>query len=90
MVYFAWLVLHNKILTADNMAKKSWGCNPICFLCFCLPESADRLVTNYNFTKALWQALAPELNLPPYNLLSSLGGPVDCVIHLATGNSIFK
>jgi hypothetical protein len=26
---FAWLVLHNRALTTDNMAQKNWPCNPI-------------------------------------------------------------
>jgi hypothetical protein len=31
--FFAWLVLHERVLTANNMAKKSWPCNPNCSLC---------------------------------------------------------
>jgi hypothetical protein len=34
--FFAWLALHNKILTTDNMAKKNWDCNrfvPFAFVC---------------------------------------------------------
>jgi hypothetical protein len=87
MQFFAWLALHNKILTTDNMAKEIWDCNPICPLCFCMPETADHLLTKCNFSKALWCALAPRLNLPQYNLLNSLGGPLEWVYHLATGSS---
>jgi hypothetical protein len=30
--FFAWLVLHNKVLTTDNMSKRNWSCDPICSL----------------------------------------------------------
>jgi hypothetical protein len=85
--FFACLSLHNKILTADNMAKKNWDCNPICPLCFCMPETANHLLTKCNFFEALWRALAPRLNLPQYNMLNSLGGPLEWVCHLAIGSS---
>jgi uncharacterized protein YaaW (UPF0174 family) len=49
-----------------------------------MPETADHLLTKCNFTEALWQALAPGLNLPQYASLSSLGGPVDWVIRFAS------
>lgn len=25
--FFAWLAMHNKVLTADNMMKKNWSCD---------------------------------------------------------------
>jgi hypothetical protein len=32
--FFAWLMLHNKVLTAENMLRKNWHCNQTCRLCF--------------------------------------------------------
>jgi hypothetical protein len=43
--FFAWLGLHNKVLTADNMAKKYWNCDPYCSLCFCKNETTSHLLT---------------------------------------------
>jgi hypothetical protein len=40
--FFVWLVLHNKVLTADNMAKKHWNCNPLCSFCLCISETFYR------------------------------------------------
>jgi hypothetical protein len=31
--FFAWLILYDKTLTAENMLKKGWPCNHICSLC---------------------------------------------------------
>ena len=36
----AWLLLHDRCLTADNLAKRGWPCNPICSLCHIHPETA--------------------------------------------------
>jgi hypothetical protein len=52
--FFAWLVLHNKALIADNMSKRNWPCNPSYSLCFCLPKTTDHLLTNCNYVEALW------------------------------------
>lgn len=30
---FAWLTYHNRILTADNLARRGWHLPSICFLC---------------------------------------------------------
>jgi hypothetical protein len=86
--FFVWLVLHNKILTADNMAKKNWNCNPTCALCYCMLETADHLMTKCNYSEALWQTLAPKHSLPSYNCLSPLGGPVDWVLHLCSSGVV--
>jgi hypothetical protein len=37
--FFAWLVMHNRVLTAENMLTKNWSCNPICSLCTCMDET---------------------------------------------------
>lgn len=33
--FFAWLALHEKTLTTDNLAKKNWPHEPNCSLCYC-------------------------------------------------------
>lgn len=62
--FFAWLALHGKAQTADNLVKKSYPCNPICALCYCMEETADHILSQCNFTEAAWCELA-ELIQPP-------------------------
>jgi hypothetical protein len=57
--FFAWLTMHDKILTAENMVKRNWDCNPMCPLCLCINESTDHLLTKYNFAEAAWNLFAP-------------------------------
>jgi hypothetical protein len=84
--FFVWLAMHNKMLTADYMIKKNWECDPICSLCFCLPESADHLLTQCNYTEALWQIFAVRHSLPGYNVLIATGGPVGWVRHFISSH----
>jgi hypothetical protein len=39
--FYAWLVFHNWVLTADNMLKRNWPCNQTCALCLCSTETID-------------------------------------------------
>jgi hypothetical protein len=64
------LALHNKTLTTDNIAKKSWPKNPLCSLCYCEPETAHHLLAGCNYTEALWNITAAHFNLLNY---ASLG-----------------
>jgi hypothetical protein len=73
--FFSWLVMHDRVLTADNMAAKNWPCNPICSLCYCLPEITSHLLTQYNFTEASWNIIASHFSLPQCSVLASMGGP---------------
>jgi hypothetical protein len=56
--FFAWLAMHNRILTVDNIIKNHWECNPTCSLCYCLPETVDHLLAKCNFVKAVWNIIA--------------------------------
>lgn len=62
--FFAWLPVHGKVQTADNLAKKNYACNPICPLCYCIPETTEHLLLQCNFTEATWRELAAKLRLP--------------------------
>jgi hypothetical protein len=52
--FFAWLVLHNRALTVDNMLKKNWPCNPLCPLCYCQQETTEHILLQCNYVEALW------------------------------------
>jgi hypothetical protein len=71
--FYAWLVLHNRALTADNMSRKNWPCNPTCSLCYYMPETSEHLLNKCNYVEALWQALAHRLQLPRIRLLMNKG-----------------
>jgi hypothetical protein len=39
--FFAWLLVQSKLLTADNLSKRQWPCDPICSFCSQEQETAD-------------------------------------------------
>jgi hypothetical protein len=84
--FFAWLAMHNKPLTADNMMKRNWECNPECPLCFCQHETASHILTECNFTEALWRAVSLKHGLPDYNHIP-LGAPIEWVRFMSAGGT---
>ena len=54
---FIWTVLHNGILTADNLRKKGWALPSRCPLCTCAEETVDHLLLFCDFTKDVWKAM---------------------------------
>jgi hypothetical protein len=73
--FFGWLAMHNKVLTADNMLKKNWPCDPICSLCFCMEEITPHLLTSCNFSEVVWNIVATNFNLPNFSSMSAARGP---------------
>ena len=52
--FFAWLMVQSKLLTADNLIKRQWPCDPICSLCSQEQEMADHLILQCCFAKEVW------------------------------------
>jgi hypothetical protein len=52
--FFAWTLLHQKILTAKNLIKRWWPNDPICKLCGLEPEMPQHLCKDCNFTRETW------------------------------------
>ena len=50
-------MLHNGILTTDNLRKKGWALPSRCPLCTSAEESADHLFLFCDFTKEAWKAM---------------------------------
>jgi hypothetical protein len=44
---------------------KSWPCDPNCSLCYCIPETGDHLLTECNFSEAVWDRVTQDLLLHP-------------------------
>lgn len=81
--FFAWLVMHNKALTADNMAKRNWPCEGNCALCYCIPKTTPHILTRCNFTEALWNKVALFYQLPGFQALAASDGPTQWVRTIA-------
>jgi hypothetical protein len=59
---FFWLVVRNKILTRDNLKKRSWIGSTDC--CFCGgDESIDHLFFHCPIAKYMWRVIQVALNL---------------------------
>jgi hypothetical protein len=50
---FAWVVLHGKILTADNLTIRGWPHDPIFKLCRIHPEIVQHLLLDCSFSTAV-------------------------------------
>ena len=61
--FFAWTLLHKKILTANNLPKRHWPHDPICKLCGCEPETPTHLCKDCFFSKQVWSILKQWLGL---------------------------
>jgi hypothetical protein len=85
--FFAWLVLHGKILTADNTLKRNWACNHSCSLCLCMNETSDHLILGCNFSEAVWNVVAARFQLPGYHDLPIRQGPGACVTAIISTGS---
>jgi hypothetical protein len=87
--FFTWLIMHehDKAPTTNNLSKKKWSCNPHCPLCFCLPETAEHLLTQCNYVEALWDSTTPRYNLPFYANMCIHGGPIQWVRKLLHGGT---
>jgi len=56
--FFAWLLVQSKLLTADNLNKRHWPCDPVCSLCSQEQETAEHLILHCCFAKEVWQLMS--------------------------------
>ena len=71
--FFAWMLLHKKILTANNLVKRHWPNDPICKLCGNDPETTTHLCKDYTFTKQVWFVLKSWFGLSFIDTISTNG-----------------
>ncbi|KAJ4769913.1 hypothetical protein LUZ62_054170 [Rhynchospora pubera] len=50
---FMWLMMHNRILTKENLSKKGWQGNTYCIFCGQL-ETCDHLFCNCSYMQHIW------------------------------------
>ena len=68
--FFTWLLIQEKVLTADLMQQRHWPCNPVCQLCKLEPETATHLCLHCPFAqqvRELVQAWTNDLIKKPIN-----------------------
>jgi zinc-binding in reverse transcriptase len=53
---FLWMVLHNKILTKDNLIKRGWSGDTSCAFCT-FKESVDHIFFNCTFITEFWDKI---------------------------------
>jgi hypothetical protein len=56
--FFTWLLVQNRILTADNLSVRNWPCNPMCPMCDQHLETADHLCLQCVFAQGVWVLVA--------------------------------
>lgn len=72
---FAWILLQQKILTANNLAKRGWPHDPICKLCNGAPKTPTHLCRTCPYTTTVWDQLIRWTGLqglPPIQGQSSI------------------
>jgi hypothetical protein len=52
-----------------------------------MEETTPHLLTNCNFTKAVWNIIAPKFGLPHYGIMGALGGPLEWMNFLLKSGS---
>lgn len=53
--FFTWLLVQEKIWTADRMQQRHWPCDPLCQLCRQHPETATHLCLQCPFAQHVWE-----------------------------------
>jgi hypothetical protein len=71
--FFAWTLLHKKILTANNLNKRNWQHDPICKLCGLDQETPTHLCKDCSFTKEVWEIMKQWFGLSILNPINSSG-----------------
>ena len=71
--FFTWLLVQSKLLTADNLLKRQWPCEPVCQLCSQKPETAYHLILSCCFAKEVWHKMSQWMlgfiTMPSTNVL---------------------
>jgi hypothetical protein len=71
--FFAWTLLHNKILTSDNLQKWGWPCNQNCSICNLSPETAAHLCKDCPFAEEVWSMILSWVDLRFLDGISKTG-----------------
>jgi hypothetical protein len=53
--FLTWLLVQEKLLTADKIQARNWQCNPSCALCNAEQETAVHLCLHCSFVMQIWE-----------------------------------
>ena len=70
IILFGWLVLKNKVLTWDNIKKRTWLGLGRCVLCGAFEENINHLFTSCDFFHYVWVVVSHSLKLCDQHLKS--------------------
>lgn len=76
LICFFWLVLHNRILTWDNLGRGGWKGPAMCCLCHEAEESILHLFFRCRFAQEVWRIICTSLNVVWQNRIDSVEGLV--------------
>jgi len=71
--FFAWTLMHNKILTANNLIKHGWANDPDCRLCGNYPETPSHLCKDCPFAQQTWDYIRQWFGLATLISVNSSG-----------------
>lgn len=71
--FFAWTLLHRKILAANNLIKRNWPNDPLCKLCGVEPENPTHLCKDCPFSKQVWSVLKTWFGLSAIDIVGDNG-----------------
>ena len=71
--FFAWTLMHKKILTANNLLKRGWTEDTECKLCDNDLETPAHLYKDCPFTKKVWGIIKQWFNLSVLDTVSEVG-----------------
>lgn len=66
--FFSWLLIQNKVLSADKLALRGWPNSLFCPLCATEEEPADHLFLRCSFARHLWLKVVQYLRSQDINL----------------------
>lgn len=75
--FFAWTLLHKKILTANNLQKRGWTEDTDCRLCGNDFETPTHLCKDCPYTKEVWGILRQWLNLTQIQSVQESGSLIN-------------
>jgi len=71
--FFAWTLLHKKILTANNLIKRNWPNDPVCKLCGIDPETPTHLCKDCTFSRQVWSFIKRWFSLSVIDTVGMTG-----------------